>query len=723
MPARFNIKMQRMILLALIPALSVITLITGIWLYRSLYHVIIEGFDRKLFALATTTAAFIDGEKLLSVIEPYQVHGLAYDADQERLYGVDTLRSALVHIDPELGGAVEIGPIGFEGIADLAFAPERRVLYGVCNDTSQLIRIAPDSGAGEALMPVHETLQGLTWDGQRLLGSGEALVAIRPDTKEVRRLVPFPDDVAADITGLAFDVASDTLYGLRGETGLLVTIDPVRGSIEEVGPLIPDGQAFGEVPYGVEAGELPAYGLTFDTHNDALYASADRLMILDPETGAGALDLWLSRHYCNPAGETFEYFAAPMRAILEDKGVTYLYTFKMGGRKDIVYIVDATPGEDWAPIGYEEDLPPQNVDGLERAVEEGIPFISDVLYFELWGLLKVAAAPIYDDAGAVRALAGVDINIDLIRTKTRVALFQVLGFGVLSLILAGMVSLWVTRRLIRPINQLKNSALSIAAGQYRDTLEVDDPRELRELSHSLNGIGETLRTTVNDMTATSEQMEMSRRKTELARSVPNQLPDHAPVDGECIAIRWLFNRPHCADASGCLSRDPLVLQWIGGSQKDTLPAVKQRSDLGLALAACLRQMTDPSEIQEQLDTLYPDEVLAYVICDIQRHTLRILARRPMTLCRIQTDTAPAKFVLEPGIETLSLNDGETILVLSTDPDGHWIDEIAALRLSDREVRHASHAAERVRDLLHSRSRELRTPRFGLLTAFTRSDAP
>lgn len=57
-----SIRLQSFVLFAVVPALLVVTLFWSVRFYRELHGIIIEGFDRKLFAISSTTGCFIKGE-------------------------------------------------------------------------------------------------------------------------------------------------------------------------------------------------------------------------------------------------------------------------------------------------------------------------------------------------------------------------------------------------------------------------------------------------------------------------------------------------------------------------------------------------------------------------------------------------------------------------------------------------------------------------------------
>jgi|GEM_PF-3404120 len=659
-----HIKMQSLILWTLIPALALITLASGWRLYRSLYDVILDGFDRKLFALSTTASVFMDGDALIGVLEPYHAQPLAYDAASGVLYSVDAQTGNLLALDAEGGGATIVGPLGVDGVTDLAYADGMDVLFGVAG--SWVYRINTEHGAAEKAFDLKSAYHLLGWDADAedlLVGAEQQAQRINPVTGDIRPW--WLDAGLSDITAWTWQPGEPArMLALAGESGMIWALDMERGTRERIGELLPEGTRFGEAEYGEEAGELPAHGLAWNPGDGHAWATADRLMVVDAETGQAEGGLWMATWFRGADNKDYNQIVEPMRRILQRKGVTYMYAFKPGGRKDIVYAVDASSGDDWCPIGFEEELPEQNIEGIHRAITEGVPFISDVLDFDLWGLLKVASAPVYDKDGEhIRALAGVDINISIIRSKTRVALFQVFGIGLAALLLAGAVSVWVTRRLTVPINTLKYGALRLAAGAYDHRIEVRQPRELGQLAQSLNAVGDALEKTMRDMRVTGERMEQGRRRAELARTLAASASTTITSPG--LALRWLGDRVYCADASGAVQIGEVTVSWIANPEPDALQAVKKRSDIALALPMLL-QDTGVENINRALEPLFHDWVCVWMICDPRTGSVHIMAQSPFTVVAIDKQGHVKREQVSAGNTMLLLSAGSFHAVLSSD---------------------------------------------------------
>lgn len=155
----------------------------------------------------------------------------------------------------------------------------------------------------------------------------------------------------------------------------------------------------------------------------------------------------------------------PMRAIRERLGLTYLYTQVIGaGEHEVVYVIDTNLDADHTPIGTADMLPADAVNGMYQILGGAPHAVSPIEQWEEWGLLKSGFAPIRDATGRAVAAAGADVNVTVIRERTRIALLTVLVLG-LSALSAGLIIAWlIAQRLSRPMQQLKTLAARATAG-------------------------------------------------------------------------------------------------------------------------------------------------------------------------------------------------------------------------------------------------------------------
>jgi hypothetical protein len=106
-------------------------------------------------------------------------------------------------------------------------------------------------------------------------------------------------------------------------------------------------------------------------------------------------------------------------------------------------------------------------------------------------------APIFNEQGHVMGLMAADVPTDLIDQKFRKNLFFILlGTGFIFAIVFATLYI-IANKISRPVQQLNNSALAIAAGQYGESIQVNGPKEIVELANTLNTMSECLHENIN----------------------------------------------------------------------------------------------------------------------------------------------------------------------------------------------------------------------------------
>lgn len=90
----------------------------------------------------------------------------------------------------------------------------------------------------------------------------------------------------------------------------------------------------------------------------------------------------------------------------------------------------------------------------------------------------------------VFALAGTEIPATLIDNKLQNTLTVLLTSAGIAIALVSAVVFFIANRISEPVQKLKTAALSIAAGEYGQTIEVKGPTEIVELANMLNTVSE-----------------------------------------------------------------------------------------------------------------------------------------------------------------------------------------------------------------------------------------
>ena len=369
----------------------------------------------------------------------------------------------------------------------------------------------------------------------------------------------------------------------------------------------------------------------------------------------------------NETSPLYLRYVEPMRRIRARKELTFIYTQTLGDGAEITYVLDGQVGEGHSAIGDQDTLPEGELDGARAVLREGRVHLSEIRAWEQWGLLKSGFAPITDRTGRAVAMAGADVDISTIRSKTGTALAQVGLTSLLALLAATIVALRVARSLTRPIAALKEAALKVAAGQFGLALAVEHPRELAELAEGFSAMSETLSLTVRHWDDVRKELESRRCRLELSRQLAalgGVSPEGAcqgriDLAGGARTLVWL-------DTAVAVGQSSVATEGATGRGNRQPAAGNGRLRSHAESAAIIASATarfgeDADELLRRLDTLLGARVAGLALLDHLSGTLDVLARRPLRATITGLDvagesrvlTGPCRLVLAPG-ETVEL---------------------------------------------------------------------
>ena len=96
--------------------------------------------------------------------------------------------------------------------------------------------------------------------------------------------------------------------------------------------------------------------------------------------------------------------------------------------------------------------------------------------------------------------------------------------GIALLVILAMSSLYfMAGKISAPVQKLNDSALTIAAGKYGESIQAQGPKELQELANTLNTMSQCLLENINRLKETSLLREKMAEETECARLLQNLL--------------------------------------------------------------------------------------------------------------------------------------------------------------------------------------------------------
>lgn len=489
-----SIDFRTQVLAVIASALVVATALLGWLAYATVYQQILSGFDRKLLGISGTVAGLTDGDGHAEYQRPHRLTRFV-GADPGWAWGWDAERAALVRIDLARAAVV----------AYREWPEEPRALLWLSEGERLLVQQSDGSlvDAADPERVIDSTPRAEVWlsDGQRLyLREAAGLRPVPdPDEQAVEAvLMPLPSGISL----LSFDPDSGQWLAWDSEAGALLRIEATGRIAERLNVDLGDHQ-----PVGLVAGP-----------EGALFA-AEELLTVTWSSGGVSDDF--EPGWYDESHPYFERHAPIYRSLRERVGLTFLYTEVYIGGDQIRYILDGTVGDDHSPPGYLDSVPDADIDAVVRAQVEGTPFVSGIRQWEAWGLVKVSAAPILNSSGRIVALAGADVDIGVIRSKTRNALFAVLGVGALLLSISALVSVWVAQSITRPLREIKYAAMRIAAGQYGARVPSTATDEIGRLAGSLDRLSLRLREQADSSSASQSVLLSGRLDGALGATLGN----------------------------------------------------------------------------------------------------------------------------------------------------------------------------------------------------------
>jgi hypothetical protein len=657
MEHKFSLSLQTLIMLVVFSALMMVFGITAWINYSNLKSVILSGFDKKLAAISTTAGLFIDGDEHQKLIEPRHVPAITYDTRRKYVVGIDSKRKILVRIDRQDGGALDIVPLKdvpaeFTGnVRALAYDSDADALYALGEYGMRIFEIAPETGAMKFLYRLPSSVGTIAYRSadKQLFAFGEKLMRVELARQTVTELFPLPNPV----NGAVWDEQRQRFTAIQGSTGDVFNISEAEKSMVKAGNILtlvdPPAAEAPEAAAAPAADEetassdeavpdqwkepevvvLPSGGITLDPEDGQMFAVTDRLIRFSPETGKGD-PYGMRMGFRNERSPEYIQYQMQMARVMEDAGLTYHYTTILPKQNQLIYVIDATQTEDHSTMGTEEEVEPEEWNRMEEVQRTGVPSQSKVKKFELWGLLKVGTAPIWNKAGEIVGLAGADVNISIINKKTRIALIEVLGLAVLGLLVAAIAAIGIARDLGAPMSQLKEGILRVAAGRYHEKITLKGPRELLNLARVFDETRQTLHDTSTTLEKDNLKFEHERRKHRLAksllrgvRSIPQ--PD-STENGSYIIGAHLGREFADSDISGWVRNGDRGILWAGRSAAGGLQAARRRSDMSLICERLLaRYPHDAAKVRDRLHAMLDEEVNIIVYFDLHRGTVEAVA--------------------------------------------------------------------------------------------------
>ncbi len=337
-------------------------------------------------------------------------------------------------------------------------------------------------------------------------------------------ITPFGQDLLVYRSGdNPFLYLLDHSYTLRE----WVPVEPEEGGdIPAITHLASDGQTV----WGLSANKLVWFAGT-DTQNLS-QEKFDEGFQMQNAVKFVAVHSYLAEGFRSENDPVYLKYVAPLRAIKERANITYLFTYLYSGyvqeTPEIRYMIDSTTTDEHATIGYLDEVDEEEAADLRRVYQTGNPKTGKIRLFPDWGLLKNGSAPIFDSAGKVSGLVGVDIDVDIINRKTRLALLWVMLSGVIVIIIALFVSYAFAKKVTSPLKEIRLAALKTAAGEYKPVEGIHGSKEIDQLTGRFTSTAALAKSYIVNLRDANLFARLSKIKGHIASSLKTQFTGAIP---------------------------------------------------------------------------------------------------------------------------------------------------------------------------------------------------
>ncbi len=221
----------------------------------------------------------------------------------------------------------------------------------------------------------------------------------------------------------------------------------------------------------------------------------------------------------NGYGSDYDVIHKELSGFLEGETVLYVYTYARDDNGNLIFVIDSDP-EEPAAYGDIADEQPE----VDSALK-GTPAVTDEPITDEWATAYNAYAPIYNSAGKVVGVVGVDLDAETSAKMVSSSGGYIVSGLIFSLIVAVAAGLFFGARQKKIYVKINNAVMEVASdnGDLTQRIEIRSGDEMEVIAENLNKllqktqetIAETKQGTkeVNDMMKTIDSDMVSSRKS------------------------------------------------------------------------------------------------------------------------------------------------------------------------------------------------------------------
>ena len=216
----------------------------------------------------------------------------------------------------------------------------------------------------------------------------------------------------------------------------------------------------------------------------ALKTQINARMLDTAKTAAAALDgdKLASVTASDTYGDLYDEIAGVLRLFADNTDLTYIYTIQDMGNEQFGFIIDIDPDD---PGMFGEEV--VTTDALVNA-SHGTPDVDEEAFQDRWGRFYSAYAPVYDSAGNIVGMVGVDFDALWYEQQITRYNVSIIVISIAAVVIGAMLVVAIVSRIISRFRKLYSELSDLSEDIEELNRDIAQNQDFTEL---IDEIGET----------------------------------------------------------------------------------------------------------------------------------------------------------------------------------------------------------------------------------------
>jgi serine phosphatase RsbU (regulator of sigma subunit) len=224
-----------------------------------------------------------------------------------------------------------------------------------------------------------------------------------------------------------------------------------------------------------------------------------------------------------PVSQITEILKAEGKTAGTNLKAVYAYTLKMDGSK-VVYGADAFSSKD--KVSFENTgsiiTNPIQIANVNQ-IYSGIPYFASKPYTDEYGTWITGYARVFDSNDNVAGVVCIDASIEFIYWKAWKLAVQIIIFGIILIIIASLLSFYLSKRITNPLIMLNKGTGIIGNGDLDYKIDVKTGDEIEDLSNAFNKMAGDLKIHIEDLKKTTAEKEHIESELKIAHKIQTSM--------------------------------------------------------------------------------------------------------------------------------------------------------------------------------------------------------